>query len=83
MPTADELRARSEAHQELLDMKVSYLTVGDLAKRWRCSESSVRNIPRTELPYKNVGTGLVRERRRYHPDDVYAYDAADRLKKAG
>lgn len=82
MSALDELRAKAAAHQQHLDRNTKYLDVQALASRWGCSLTTVRAIPNTLLPYLNIGTGLVRERRRYHPDDVYAYEA-QRLPKAG
>ena len=82
MPTAGELRAKAEAHQAYLDRNTKYFTVDDLRRRWACAASTVRAIPRTVLPWKNVGRGLVKESRRYHPDDVYAYEQRDRERAA-
>ena len=78
-----DLKDRAQAHQERIDTRTTFLTPAALAKRWGCSEGSVRAISRTALPYLNIGTGLVRERRRYNPDDVYAYESGQRLPKAG
>jgi DNA-binding transcriptional MerR regulator len=50
------------------------LSIKEVAERWGVSTPTVRAIPASRLPYKNIGTGLQRERRRYHPDDVYAYE---------
>jgi len=80
--TADELRARAEAHQVYLDRNTKFFTVKDLAARWGCSGNTVRAIPTTLLPYMNIGTGLQRESRRYHPDDVYGYEAEHLRRKA-
>ena len=43
---------------------------------------TVRAIPKGQLPYLNLGRGLVRELRRYSPADVEAYEAK-RLERAG
>lgn len=82
MITLADLRAKAEAHQQHLDRNTTYLDVLELAKRWGCSPNTVRAIPSGLLPYLNIGTGLVRERRRFHPDDVCAYESA-RLLRAG
>jgi len=82
MSTAGEMRAKAVAHQEYLDRNTKYLTIEDLRRRWSCSSTTVRAIPRTVLPWKNVGRGLVREARRYHPDDVLAYEQRDREQAA-
>ena len=71
-------RARARAHQADIDLSVSYMTVKDLAARWNIAPSTVRDIPRTKLPYKEFGKGAKLKRRRYHPDDVLAYEARDR-----
>lgn len=79
-PTLEILRQRSAAHQLSLDTK-KFLTPQQLADRWGVCPNTVRAIPRVLLPYQNNGTGLVREHRRYDPDDVLAYEAQQ--KKAG
>ncbi len=73
--TANALRARADAHQIYLDRNTKFFTVKDLAARWGCAANTVRAIPVSLLPYLNIGMGLQRESRRYHPDDVYAYEA--------
>lgn len=75
MPDLAEIRARAERHQQELDKNLRYFTVGDLAKRWGCSSTTVRAIAKTTLPYLNLGQGLMRELRRYRPEDVEAYEA--------
>ena len=82
MSTLDELRAKASAHQQHLDRNTRFYTIKDVAQRWGCSTNTVRAIPRGALPYLNVGTGLVRESRRYDPSDVYAYESAQRDGKA-
>lgn len=82
MPTLDEVRARAQRHQDELDRDTRFFTVQDLATRWDCSASTVRSIAKTTLPYLNLGQGLVRELRRYRPDDVEAYEA-QRMAKVG
>lgn len=52
-----------------------YRSIAEVAMRWGCSVTAVRAIPASALPYLNIGTGLVREHRRYHPDDIAAYEA--------
>ena len=69
------LAEKSAAHQAYLDRNTKYLCVNDLAARWGCAHNTVRAVPRGLLPYLNIGTGLQREARRYHPDDVFAYEA--------
>lgn len=81
-PTLEELRARAAAHQQHLDRNTVLLSVDDLRRRFNCSANTVRAIPVALLPYINIGTGLTRERRRYLPDDVMAYEAT-RMKRAG
>ncbi len=72
------IRARAAEHQDALDLAVRYLTPQHLAARWLCSVSTVKAIPRDELPYKEIGRGRLLKRRRFHPDDVAAYEARDR-----
>ncbi len=71
-------RERARAHQADIELSVVYLTVNDLAKRWNLSASTVRDIPREQLAYKEFGRGAKLKRRRYHPDDVIAYENRDR-----
>lgn len=78
----DALRQKAAAHQAYLDRNTTFMTIKALAARWGCSTNTVRAIPASVLPYVNVGTGLVRESRRYHPDDVMAYELAQRTSQA-
>jgi hypothetical protein len=81
MPDLATVRDRAQRHQDELDRNTRFYTVGDLAARWRCAKGTVRSISKLALPYTNLGHGLKRELRRYHPDDVAAYEAT-RLEKA-
>jgi hypothetical protein len=74
-------RDRARLHQEELDLSVKFFTPAKLAARWDVSLSTVRDIPREELPYKEFGAGTKLKRRRYHPDDVVAFEATDRFKE--
>lgn len=69
-----EIRARRIAHEEEM-LSVHWFTPALLAARWGVSETTVREIPAAELPYKEFGKGKKLHRRRYHPDDVARYDA--------
>lgn len=81
MSDIDEARAKAAAHQEHLDRNTKFYSVQDLAARWSVSANTVRTIPHTTLPYISIGLGLTRERRRYRPDDVMAYELT-RLERA-
>jgi hypothetical protein len=72
----DVIRAKAQRHQDEIDRDTRFFTVADLAARWGVSKNTVRAIPADQLPHKNLGSGLVRECRRYHPADVAAYEAA-------
>lgn len=74
------IRERARAHQAEIDLSVVYLTIQKLAVRWDVAESTVRDIPRSLLPYKEFGRGRKLKRRRFHPDDVLAFEASDRFK---
>lgn len=76
------IRARALLHEQQLDRDTAFFTVGDLAARWGVSKGTIRAISTTALPYVNLGNGLKRELRRYHPADVAAYEAT-RLERAG
>jgi hypothetical protein len=76
-----EIRTRARAHQAEIDLSVRYLTVQNLAGRWSVAESTVRDIPRDQLPYKEFGKKRLK-RRRYHPADVAAYEERDRVQEA-
>lgn len=82
MSTLDDLRAKAAAHQRYIDRNTRFLDVPMLAARWGCSPNTVRAIPTALLPFLNIGAGLQRERRRYHPDDIERYEAT-RLPRAG
>jgi len=71
-------RERARAHAAEIDLSIVYLTVNDLAKRWKVSPSTVRDIPRDLLPYTEFGSGVKLKRRRYHPDDMIAFEATAR-----
>lgn len=68
------LADRAREHQRDLDAKTRYLSVTDLAARWGVAGSTVREIPKEDLPYMPVGKGKKAVHRRYHPDDVDAYE---------
>lgn len=68
------IRARREQHEEEM-LSVHWFTVAMLAARWHLSETTVREIDPDELHYKEFGAGEKLKRRRYHPDDVAAYEA--------
>jgi hypothetical protein len=68
------IRERRQKHEEEL-LSVHWFTVALLAARWSVSETTVREIPATELPFKAFGQGEHLKRRRYHPDDVARYEA--------
>lgn len=74
MPTVSEIRERAKLHEEELD-SLKWFTVSQLAARWRLSESTVREIPASELRFKEFGNGQKR-RRRYKPSWVEAYENA-------
>lgn len=82
MPNLAEIRERAQRHQEELDRNTRFLTVADLAARWRCSKGTVRAISKKTLPYVNLGNGLVRELRRYRPADVEAYESVREQRSA-
>jgi hypothetical protein len=72
------IRARAAEHETDLDRDVRYLTAAQLAERWSCHASTVRDIPRDELPYLEIGGGRAKHHRRYRPSDVAAYEARSR-----
>lgn len=74
MDRLTRIRERRQRHEEEM-LSVRWFTPAILAARWGVSESTVREIPPDELPYKEFGAGEKLKRRRYHPDDVAAYDA--------
>lgn len=80
--TYEELRARAQAHQKRVDRELRFFDVPTLARRWGVSANTVRAIDAAVLPFVNVGAGLQRERRRYHPESVAAYESVA-LRKVG
>lgn len=69
------IRERATRHEEEID-SVRWLTVAELAARWRISENTVRAIPVDELHYKEFGSGERKKRRRFRADWVEAYENA-------
>jgi hypothetical protein len=69
-----EIRARRLRHEEEM-LSVHWFTPALLAARWGVSETTVREIPADQLPYKAFGAGEQLKRRRYRPDDVAAFEA--------
>lgn len=72
------IRGRARAHQEELE-SVRWFTAARLKSRWDLSLTTIYEIPREQLPYKEFGTGKKLKRRRYHPDDVAAFEASGRV----
>ena len=73
MPSIAEIRARARAHAEEIESG-QWHTPATLAHRWSVSETTVREIPAAQLPYKEFGAGEKLKRRRYRPVDVAAYE---------
>lgn len=71
------IRARAREHQESIESR-RWFTPQQLAAMWNLAASTIRDIPRAELPYKEFGNGA-KKRRRYHPDAVAAFEASGRL----
>ncbi len=69
-----------EAHALELEARIRFVTVADLAERWQCSETAVRDISYSELPYLNIGKGGRRVHRRYDPRVVEAFERRGRGK---
>lgn len=72
------IRERAIEHEREIE-SARWFTPQRLADRWSVSASTVYEIPRDQLPYKEFGAGKKLKRRRYHPDDVAAFEAAGRL----
>lgn len=65
------LRAQAKEHAKQIEA-VLWLSAAELAVRWGVSDTMVRRIARTELPYLTLGGSTTR---RYHPDDVERYES--------
>lgn len=72
--TIPELREDAARRNLALDPSAAF-TVRELAQRWKLGETTVRDIPRDELPYMEFGSGLRHRRRRYPRAAVLAYEA--------
>ena len=72
--TLAELREAAARHQLELE-EPQFATVAQLARRWQVSQTTVRDVPFDELPFKEFGRGLKLRRRRYRWADVHAYEA--------
>lgn len=83
MPSRTEtIRARAHEHQQELE-SLRWFTPQRLSARWDVAETTVRDIPFEELPYREFGKGEKRKRRRYRPADVEAFEArTDRIPRA-
>jgi hypothetical protein len=68
------IRERRRRHEEEM-LSVHWFTPAILAARWGVSETTVREIPAQQLPYKEFGSGEQLKRRRYRPEDVAAFEA--------
>lgn len=68
------IRADAAREQQRLDAESSWLTTTELATRWKCSDTTIRDIPVTDLPYLTIGTGLKKPHRRYARADVERYE---------
>ena len=69
-----------EAHHQEIVMRSTFLTVAEVAERWRVSETTVRDIPYDELPYFQVGRGKRKIHRRYRPSDLEEFERRGRGK---
>jgi hypothetical protein len=72
------LREQARAFNRELEAKASWITVSQLAQRWGVCHSTVRDIPRDQLPFIEFGTGARYRRRRYDPADVQAFEATSK-----
>jgi transposase len=70
------IRGRAAAHERELDAKRFYLSTNEVAARLGVSASTVRDIPFDDLPFLELGNGAKHKTRRFHPDDLAAYEAA-------
>lgn len=68
------IRERRQQHEDEM-LSATWFTPALLAARWGISETTVREIPADQLPYKEFGAGEQLKRRRYRPDDVAAFEA--------
>lgn len=60
-----------------------WYTPRQLAERWNCSVGLIYGLPRTDLPYTQLGTGARRLHRRYNPEDVQAFERRGGVARAG
>lgn len=76
------LREKAREHQASLDERRLYFSPQQLATRWGVGVTTVKSIARDRLPFKEFGNGAKLKRRRYHRDDVLAFEAEDRQPEA-
>ena len=76
MRSIDDIRARAREHEDEL-LSLHWFTPAELGTRWRLAGSTVREIPREKLRYKEFGSGARNKRRRYRADWVLAYEEAE------
>jgi len=80
MADLTEQRAASRKHEREIQARTTWLDAALIAESWGVCQNTVRDIPRDELPYMELGRGAQKRRRRYDPADVAAYEA---WKKSG
>ena len=69
-------RMKRDAHIAALPGS-PYFTVNELSARWKQAASTIRKMSAEALPY-TVFCGGAHPRRRYHVDDVRAFEAKRR-----
>lgn len=79
MSTPSRSIAETEAHTLQL-ASARWMTVQQLAARWKLARATVRGIPRDRLPYITFGSSNVR---RYDPVDVEAFERTAKLGNEG
>lgn len=70
------IRARAREHQQELE-SLRWFTPQRLADRWNVAVETVLLIPIERLRYKEFGAGQKLKRRRYKPEWVDAFEAAE------
>lgn len=76
----ERTKVDTEAPERELEARYAFVTVAELAERWRISEDTVRAILFDRLPYVSVGRGSKRIHRRYDRRVVEEFERRGRGK---
>ena len=74
MPSLSELRQRAREHTRRLEA-IQWAGVNDLVIRWDKGRKAILAIPRSKLPYLEIGGN---RERRYDPRDIETFEEREK-----